>query len=118
MTSAPSLAISPMNSWPITIGTLMVFCDQASQFQMWMSVPQMLALRTLISTSLGPISGTGTSCIQIPRLGLGLDQRPHRITPRARPTLAKAAMARSSCSRVCAADIWVRMRAWPCGTTG
>ena len=36
-----------MNSCPMTIGTLMVFCDQASQFQMWMSVPQMLAFRTL-----------------------------------------------------------------------
>src|SRR5262249_6908411 len=52
------------------------------------------------------------------RLGLGLDQRFQRMTPRARPTLAKAAIARSSCSRVCAADIWVRMRACPCGTTG
>src|SRR5262249_55322086 len=34
VTSAPSLAISPMNSCPITIGTLMVFCAHASQFQM------------------------------------------------------------------------------------
>ena len=107
-----------MNSWPMAIGTWMVFCDQASQLQMWMSVPQMLALRTLISTSLGPISGTGTSCIQMPGSAFAFTSALTAITPRARPTLAKAAMARSSCSRVCAADIWVRMRAWPCGTTG
>ena len=70
-----------MNSWPITIGTLMVFCDQASQFQMWMSVPQMLALRTLISTSLGPISGHRHVLHPDARLGLGLDQSSHPDHP-------------------------------------
>ena len=40
------------------------------------------------------------------------------ITPSSRPILMNAAIARSRCSRVCAADICVRMRAWPCGTTG
>src|SRR6185295_19063105 len=30
------------------------------------SVPQIAVLRTLISTSLGPISGTGTCCIHMP----------------------------------------------------
>ena len=39
-------------------------------------------------------------------------------TPNSRPTLMKAAIARSRCSRVCAALICVRMRAWPFGTTG
>src|SRR6185437_276672 len=39
------------------------------------------------------------------------------ITPSLRPTVVNAAIARSRCSRVCAALIWVRMRAWPCGTT-
>lgn len=39
-------------------------------------------------------------------------------TPSSRPILMKAAIARSRCSRVCAAEICVRMRAWPCGTTG
>lgn len=34
------------------------------------------------------------------------------------PILMKAAMARSNCSRVWAADNWIRMRAWPFGTTG
>ena len=34
------------------------------------------------------------------------------------PILMKAAMARSNCSRVWAADSWMRMRAWPFGTTG
>ena len=40
------------------------------------------------------------------------------ITPRARPTFAKAAMAASMSAALWAADIWVRMRAWPLGTTG
>ena len=44
----------------------MVFCAQASQFQMCTSVPQMLVLRILISTSLMPTSGTGTSSSQRP----------------------------------------------------
>ena len=35
-----------------------------------------------------------------------------------RPASAKAATARSSSSRVCVAEIWVRMRALPLGTTG
>ena len=34
------------------------------------------------------------------------------------PILVKAAIARSTCSAVCAADIWVRIRACPFGTTG
>src|SRR3954451_1578481 len=33
---------------------------------MWTSVPQIAVFLTLISTSLGPISGTGTSSIQMP----------------------------------------------------
>src|ERR687892_9361 len=37
---------------------------------MWMSVPQIAALRTLISRSFGPTTGTGTSSIQIPGSGL------------------------------------------------
>ena len=40
------------------------------------------------------------------------------IAPSAEPTLAKAATAWSICSSVWAALIWVRMRAWPFGTTG
>ena len=39
-------------------------------------------------------------------------------TPNSFPTLVKAAMARSRCSRVWAAEICVRMRAWPLATTG
>ena len=38
--------------------------------------------------------------------------------PTCLPTSLNAAMARSICSSVCAADTWMRMRAWPCGTTG
>ena len=40
------------------------------------------------------------------------------ITPSSRPIRANASIARSRCSRVCAALIWVRMRAWPFATTG
>src|SRR5450631_3041663 len=39
---------------------------------MWMSVPQMLAWRTRMRTSLGPTSGTGTSFIQMPGSRLAL----------------------------------------------
>ncbi len=39
-------------------------------------------------------------------------------TPISLPTLVKAATARSIMSGVWAADIWVRMRALPLGTTG
>jgi hypothetical protein len=41
-----------------------------------------------------------------------------QITPSALPTLANAVTAFSRSSREWAADICVRMRAWPCGTTG
>ena len=44
--------------------------------------------------------------------------RSYPITPSLRPTLTNAATARSICSGECAALICVRMRAWPCGTTG
>ena len=40
------------------------------------------------------------------------------ITPSSRPIRVKASIARSRCARLCAALIWVRMRAWPFGTTG
>ncbi len=40
------------------------------------------------------------------------------MSPTSRPTLVNAAIARSRCSRVWAAHIWVRMRAWPSATTG
>src|SRR6185295_7989677 len=53
-----------------------------------------------------------------PRLRLLLHQRLHFTTPSSRPTLTNASTARSRCGRWCAALIWVRMRAWPCGTTG
>src|SRR4029079_12249310 len=55
------------------------------------------------------------------RRGLELGECLHRfslIAPSALPTLAKAATARSIWSSVCAALIWVRIRALPFGTTG
>jgi hypothetical protein len=45
-------------------------------------------------------------------------RRPHFNTPNCLPTSVNAAIARSICSVVCAADTCIRMRAWPCGTTG
>src|SRR5258706_878656 len=53
-----------------------------------------------------------------PRRPLEFGQSLHRITPSAFPTLANAATAWSIWSGVCAALIWVRMRALPFGTTG
>ena len=38
--------------------------------------------------------------------------------PAVQPAAVKAAMAVSMSEDECAADIWVRMRAWPFGTTG
>ena len=38
--------------------------------------------------------------------------------PNAFPASVKAAIAKSMSASVSAADIWVRMRAWPFGTTG
>ena len=61
VTSRPSATISPANSWPMTIGVGTVRAAQSSHCQMWMSVPQMPVLRTWISTSSGPIAGSGTS---------------------------------------------------------
>ena len=40
------------------------------------------------------------------------------MTPSCLPIRVNAPIAWSRCSRVCAALICVRMRAWPCGTTG
>ena len=39
-------------------------------------------------------------------------------TPNSAPTSVKAAIARSTCSGLCAAESWTRIRAWPRGTTG
>src|ERR1700677_1586635 len=65
-TSLPTSTISPEYSWPTAIGTGMVFCAQASQLKMCMSVPQIAERRILMRTSLWPTAGSGTSCIQIP----------------------------------------------------
>ena len=52
------------------------------------------------------------------RFAFRLHQRLHAMTPMARPTRVKASTARSMCSGSWAADICVRMRASPFGTTG
>ncbi len=56
----------PTNSWPVTMGGLMVRWDHSSQFQMWRSVPQIAAFVTFTRRSLPPICGTGTSCSSRP----------------------------------------------------
>jgi hypothetical protein len=50
-TPGPTASTMPMYSWPTTRGTGTVFCAHSSHFQMCMSVPQIEAMRTLISTS-------------------------------------------------------------------
>ncbi len=65
-TFSPTVTISPTNSCPTTIGTGIVRCAQASHRSMCTSVPQIPVLCTRTSTSLIPISGTGTSRIQMP----------------------------------------------------
>src|SRR6187200_2471652 len=66
VTFEPTSTTSPTNSCPITSGTGIVRCAQASQRWMWTSVPQMPVLETRIKTSLIPISGSGTSSSQRP----------------------------------------------------
>ena len=117
-TPGPSAAISPMNSWPTTIGTGMVACAHASQWWMCRSVPQIEVLRTRIFTSPSPGSGSGTSCIHRPGSALAFTSAFMHTTPISLPTSMNAATAMSMSASLCAADICVRMRALPCGTTG
>ena len=121
-TSLPTSTISPEYSWPTAIGTGIVFCAQASQLKMCMSVPQMAERWILMSTSLCPTAGSGTSCIQIPGSARALTNAfmgcLQWMMPSVRPASANAETTRSSCEVECAALICVRIRALPCGTTG
>ena len=56
-------------------------CAHSSHATMWRSVPQIEVLRTSIRTSLGPTSGSGMSCIQIPGSGLALTRARIRRPP-------------------------------------
>ena len=69
-TTVRPATISPANSWPVTSGTGTVRAAHSSQFQIWMSVPQIPVLRMRISTSSGPISGTGRRSIHSPGSGI------------------------------------------------
>ena len=89
VTAAPVSAIRPTNSWPTTMGTGTVAAAQASQFQMCTSVPQMALFVTLISTSFGPGSGTGTSCIQRPGSGRAFTSASISFFMRSLPTRAR-----------------------------
>ncbi len=68
VTFEPTSTISPTNSCPTTIGTGIVCFAQASHASMCTSVPQMPVRKTLMSTSLIPIRGTGTSSSHRPGL--------------------------------------------------
>ena len=123
--SAPTSTISPAYSWPMIIGTGMVFCAQSSQFQMWMSVPQMPVLRDLHQHLVRRRSrAPARSCSQRPGSGFGFDQGLHVVThqlddPELAAGIGEGLDRRSRCPpRVSAADICVRMRALPFGTTG
>ena len=100
----------------------MVACAHASQWWMCRSVPQIDVLRTRMSTSPSPGSGSGTSCIHRPGSGLAftsaLMHRTLTTTPISGRPATNASTAWSMSSSVCAADICVRIRALPCGTTG
>ena len=61
VTFAPTATTSPTNSCPITSATGTVRWAQPSQLRMCRSVPQIPVRWTLMSTSLIPISGSGTS---------------------------------------------------------
>lgn len=65
-TSRPTETTSPTNSWPTVSGVAIVFCAQPSQERMCRSVPQIPVRFTLMSTSPGPVSGSGTSVSQSP----------------------------------------------------
>src|SRR6056297_2758739 len=67
--AGPVSTISPTNSWPTTIGTGTVLALNSSHFQICTSVPQIADFFTLISTSAGPTSGTGTYSIHSPGSG-------------------------------------------------
>src|SRR5690242_12230509 len=71
-TSCPISTISPTYSWPTCIGTGIVFAAQSSQFQMWISVPQIAVLRMRIITSLWPTSGFLTRVSDRPGPGSSL----------------------------------------------
>src|SRR6056297_2438689 len=70
--AGPVSTISPTNSCPTTIGTGTVFALNSSHFQICTSVPQIADFLTLMSTSDGPGSGTGTRAIHSPGSGLAL----------------------------------------------
>ncbi len=118
LTSLPTSTISPTNSWPTCIGTGMVRCGP---------------LVPVVDVDVGAADGRladldedvvgadlGDRHLLHPDAGLapGLDEGLQAITPISRPTLPKAAMARSMCAGAWPADICTRMRACPFGTTG
>ena len=65
-TPGPTSATTPTNSCPMVYGGTQCDCDHSSHLYICRSVPQIAALVTLISTSLTPTSGIGTSSIQMP----------------------------------------------------
>ncbi len=66
LASSPSSTISPANSCPMVTGGLSRPLAHASHSQMCRSVPQTPAKCTLISASLGPQCGRGTSRTSMP----------------------------------------------------
>ena len=65
-TSEPISTMRPQYSCPTAIGTGMVFCAQASQLKMCMSVPQIAVFAISMSTSFGPTLGSAISSSQMP----------------------------------------------------
>ena len=86
--------------------------------RMCRSVPQIDVLRTRISTSRSPGAGLATSSIHSPGSRRALTSALTGSVPSPGRPRTNASTAWSMSASVCAADIWVRMRALPWGTTG
>src|SRR6185312_11655253 len=67
VTSSPKLSTTPQNSCPSVTGGLIRPCDHRSHPYICRSVPQIDAVRTRTSTSVGPIAGTTVFSSESPR---------------------------------------------------
>ncbi len=67
VTSSPTFSTTPQNSCPSVTGGLIRPCDHRSHPYICRSVPQIDAVRTRTSTSVGPIVGTTVFSSESPR---------------------------------------------------
>ena len=72
----------------------------------------------IVASSRRPAGDADARDVAAAARGRDVADRPRQRAGTAVLTSSKAAIARSMSSVECAADICVRIRAWPCGTTG